>query len=175
MRWWWRRWRARLFLAIACALGLFAVLSGWSDRPGGPAGQDLTGRATVVDGDTLVLAGARIRLEGVDAPESAQTCERGGVVWPCGRDVTLALRQFLQGRAVACTPEGRDRFGRILARCRAGEEDIGAWLVREGLAVAYTRYSWRYLPQEAAARWHGRGLWGGRFDTPEDWRRRNTR
>ena len=86
-----------------------------------------------------------------------------------------ALRAFLRDRPVACTASGHDRYGRVIGRCSVGGEDLGAWLVSEGLAVAYTRYSWRYLPQEARARWEGRGLWGGRFDTPEDWRRQHGR
>ncbi|QYU67944.1 thermonuclease family protein [Leptolyngbya sp. 15MV] len=135
----------------------------------------LTGHAVVTDGDTISLNGQRIRLEGVDAPEAAQRCEREGVPWPCGADATFALQLFLQGRVLRCTDNGRDRYQRILARCWVGEQDLGAWLVREGWAVAYTEYSWRYLPEELAARWDGRGLWAGRFERPADWRRRNAR
>jgi endonuclease YncB( thermonuclease family) len=142
---------------------------------GPPSVAGLAGHAVVIDGDTILLNGQRVRLEGLDAPESAQVCERSGVPWPCGADATLALRLRLEGREVRCADLGRDRFGRILGQCWVGEEDVGAWLVREGWAVAYTRYSWRYLPQEIAARWDGRGLWGGRFENPEDWRRRNPR
>lgn len=135
------------------------------------SGAEIAGPATVVDGDTLTVAGSRIRLHGVDAPEASQVCTRDGLPWRCGADVTEALRQFLRGKQVACTPIERDRFRRIVARCRAGGEDIGAWLVREGLAVAYTDFSWRYLPHEWQARWEGRGLWGGSFETPAAYRR----
>jgi len=136
---------------------------------------DFGGVALVHDADTLTIAGRRVRLDGVDAPESRQMCERSGFAWPCGMDATAALQEFLRGRTVSCTDNGRDQYGRVLAHCWVGEQDIGAWLVREGWAVAYTRYSWRYMPQEVAARWDGRGLWGGRFENPEDWRRRNPR
>jgi endonuclease YncB( thermonuclease family) len=158
-------WRIRLplLLLLALAAGAYALLPG---RP------DLSGPATVVDGDTIALAGERIRLQGVDAPESGQTCRRNGVAWACGRDSTLALRARLDGRMVGCVSQGRDRYGRVLATCRVDGEDIGAWLVREGLAVAYARYSWRYLPQQAQAWWEGRGLWAGSFEAPEDWRAR---
>jgi endonuclease YncB( thermonuclease family) len=160
--------RAPLLLA---GLALVALLA-WLRPEGGPPAQAaLAGYAVVTDGDTLVLNGQRLRLEGVDAPESAQTCERSGVPWPCGADATLALRLFLHGKVLRCEDRGRDRFGRILARCWVGDQDLGAWLVREGWAVAYTDFSWRYLPQEAQARWEGRGLWGGRFERPSDWRR----
>jgi endonuclease YncB( thermonuclease family) len=159
-------------LALAAVLAAGALVSDWSP-PFAPGGRELHGRATVVDGDTLVVAGERIRLDALDAPEAAQTCERDGFAWACGRDVTQALRRRLAGQDVACIGQSRDRYGRLLARCRLDEQDIGAWLVREGLAVAYTRYSWRYLPQQLEARWHGRGLWAGRFDMPEEWRRRH--
>jgi endonuclease YncB( thermonuclease family) len=129
----------------------------------------------VVDADTLVVAGARVRLDAADAPEARQICERGGVAWACGRDAAEALRHFIGGRDVRCERRGRDRFDRVLALCRVGSEDIGAWLVGEGLAVAYTRYSLRYVPQEWLARLRGRGIWGGQFENPEDWRRRHPR
>ncbi|WP_137177341.1 thermonuclease family protein [Roseomonas sp. AR75] len=166
-----RRRRLVLVLVLALLAGAAALVG--LDGPPGSRRADLVGRVRVVDADTLEIAGQRIRLDAADAPELRQDCERGGVTWPCGRDAAEALRQFIGGRELRCEPRGRDRFGRILALCRAGTEDIAAWLVSEGLAVAYTRYSWRYLPQEAVARWHRRGVWGGRFETPEEWRRRN--
>jgi endonuclease YncB( thermonuclease family) len=175
LRWVFWRWRLRLLLGIAAILAAGSLLSDRPDRRPWTGGPELRGRATVVDGDTLVLRGERIRLDGVDAPESAQSCERQGFAWACGRDVTQALRQRLGGREVTCAGEARDRYGRLLARCRVGEEDIGAWLVSEGYAVAYTRYSWRYMPQQLQARISGRGLWAGSFDIPEEWRRRNPR
>jgi endonuclease YncB( thermonuclease family) len=135
----------------------------------GPA--RIIGVAQVVDGDTLTVAGQRIRLHGVDAPEARQMCEREGQPWRCGADATMALRAFLVGREVACTPLDRDRFDRVVARCRAGETDIGAWMVGEGMAVAYAEYSWRYMPEELRARLDKRGLWGSEFDMPAAWRR----
>jgi endonuclease YncB( thermonuclease family) len=162
-----RRFRRPLLLlalaVLAAALGLLAPWWGGTSTIAGPA--------RVVDGDTLEVAGERIRLHGVDAPEARQMCERDGLPWRCGADAAEALRAFLAGRPVACTPLDRDRFGRSVSRCEAGGQDVGAWLVSEGMAVAYTDYSWRYVPQELSARWHGRGLWGGRFVTPAEYRR----
>jgi endonuclease YncB( thermonuclease family) len=167
-----RRLRRGVLPLLLALLGLGAA---WlSDLLPWPAGADLSGPAAVVDGDTLQVEGERVRLMGVDAPESRQSCERDRATWPCGAEATAALRRFLQGREVRCTlEEERDRYGRALGRCRAGEEDIGAWLVRRGLAVAYTDYSYRYLPQELLARWEGQGLWAGSFERPAEWRRRN--
>ncbi|WP_237217031.1 thermonuclease family protein, partial [Falsiroseomonas oryziterrae] len=135
----------------------------------------VSGAARVVDGDTLVLAGTTIRLHGVDAPEARQRCERGGAPWDCGAAATAELQRLTEGQVVRCATLGQDRFDRLLGRCEAGEEDLAAALVRQGLAVAYTRYSWRYLPQELRARWDGAGLWSGRFETPEEWRRQQAR
>lgn len=163
-----RRRRGGLSLLVL-ALAALAAMGALVLPQGG--GAEIRGAATVVDGDTLTVAGSRIRLHGVDAPEASQVCTRDGVPWRCGADVTEALRRFLRGREVACTPVERDRFGRVVARCRAGGEDLAAWLVREGLAVAYTDFSWRYVPQEWQARWEGRGLWAGSFETPAAYRR----
>jgi endonuclease YncB( thermonuclease family) len=159
----------RVGLALVVVLG--AGLALLADLLPSGEGADLAGVARVVDGDTLDLAGQRVRLHGVDAPESRQSCERGGAPWPCGTEATAALRRFLDGREVRCAALDRDRYGRVVARCRAGEEDLGAWLVRRGLAVAYTDFSWRYLPQEWLARWDGQGVWAGPFERPAEWRR----
>lgn len=158
--------RSLIGLVAVVALAALAIL-----RPSGEAEAPVAGPAQVVDGDTLTVAGQRIRLHGVDAPETNQLCERGGEPWRCGADATEALRAFLAGRPVSCTPVDRDRFGRLVAHCAVGGQDLGAWLVGQGLAIAYTDYSWRYVPEELWARWHGRGIWGGRFQPPAEYRR----
>lgn len=175
-----RRSRVRHLMLLGAlilgALGVARLELPWN-RPDltPPARADFGGVALVHDADTLTIAGRRVRLDGVDAPETRQSCERSGFTWPCGVDATVALQGFLRGQALRCTDNGRDQYGRVLAHCWAGEQDVGAWLVREGWAVAYTRYSDRYVAEENAARRDGRGLWGGRFETPEEWRRRNPR
>jgi endonuclease YncB( thermonuclease family) len=156
-------------LAIAAAAALCVMVY---DRMFGPPDRPIfTGAARVVDADTLVVAGERVRLDGLDAPEIAQTCQREGVTWPCGTDAAMALHNHIAGRHVACGVSGRDSYGRMVGQCRTEEGDIGAWLVSEGLALAYTRYSWRYVPEELMARWQRRGMWAGRFERPEEWRR----
>ena len=134
-------------------------------------GRVLSGRARVVDGDSLALAGERIRLHGIDAPESAQTCVAGGARWRCGEQATRGLRERIGGRTVACEERDVDRYGRIVAMCRAGGEDLNAWMVERGFAFAYRRYSRAYVGEEAAARSARRGLWRGDFVAPWDWRR----
>ena len=132
---------------------------------------DLSGRARVIDGDTIEIGGARVRLHGLDAPESAQSCLAGGKRWPCGRRATRALAGLVDGRRTACEQHDRDRYGRIVAVCRQGDRDVNAWLVAEGWALAYRRYSREYVDEESAARAARKGVWRGEFVAPWDWRR----
>ena len=131
----------------------------------------VAGTATVTDGDSLTVASQRIRLFGIDAPESRQTCLAAGKGWRCGRSATRALAERVAGRPVVCTERDRDRYGRVVAVCRAGGEDLSAWMVSQGLALAYRRYSTAYVGQERAAKAARRGLWRGEFVAPWDWRR----
>lgn len=110
---------------------------------------------TVTDGDRLVVDGSRVRLHGIDSPEAYQTCADG---WPAGVMATQALRDLVRGHAVTCEPKSTDRFGRTVAVCRADGVDLGAAMVRAGMAVAFTRFSQDYVSQEAAARAANVGL-----------------
>ena len=136
--------------------------------------QTILGMASVIDGDTIDIHGERIRLHGIDAVESAQPCWRAdGTAWRCGKDAAFALADHLAGKSARCDVLDRDRYGRWVARCRVGDEDIGAWMVAEGWAMAYVKYSTDYVQQEARARDQSRGIWAARFDPPWDWRRRS--
>ena len=136
-----------------------------------PIQTDVAGRARVIDGDTLEVGSVRIRLFGLDAPESAQRCLAGSRRWPCGEKATRALVGRIDGRSVACEERDKDRYGRIVAVCRYGGQDVNAWLVREGWAMAYRRYSSAYAGEEASAKAAKRGVWRGEFVPPWDWRR----
>jgi len=131
----------------------------------------LTGSARVIDGDTLEVRGTRIRLHGIDAPESAQRCRSGGQVWSCGREATRALARHIGSHPVACKERDRDRYGRVVAVCHVGDQDVNAWMVAEGWAFAYRQYSRRYLAEEMAAKAAKRGVWRGDVVPPWDWRR----
>ena len=115
-----------------------------------------TGPARVIDGDTLDVGGVRIRLYGIDAPESKQSCQAGGKRWSCGREATRALAGRIGGRSVSCQERDRDRYGRIVAVCSASGTDLNAWMAVEGWAFAYRRYSNAYVAEES-----GRGQQGG--------------
>lgn len=134
--------------------------------------EPITGRASVTDGDTLVIHGARIRLHGIDAPESAQLCQdAAGKDYRCGQKAALALADHMGQAPITCEPRDTDRYGRTVAVCRKGGEDLSAWMVEQGYATAYQRYSRDYVRVETTARALKRGLWAGTFDPPSDWRR----
>jgi endonuclease YncB( thermonuclease family) len=128
-----------------------------------------------VDGDTIDIQGTRIRLHGIDAPELSQQCRRDGVLYACGEDAKAALGRIIGGVKVACDPRDHDRYGRTIAACVAHGLDVGREMVRQGRAVAYTRYSLAYIIDEVAARAARRALWAGDFENPEDWRRHHDR
>jgi endonuclease YncB( thermonuclease family) len=132
----------------------------------------LTGVASVIDGDTLEIRGQRIRLHGIDAPESRQVCATAeGQRWRCGQQAALSLADRIGRRQVSCTVRDTDRYGRFIAVCHQDGIDLNGWLVREGWAVAYRQYSRDYIRDETEARSARRNIWSGRFDMPWDWRR----
>ena len=132
----------------------------------------LTGVASVIDGDTIEVHGVRIRLFGIDAPESSQLCrDADGRDYRCGQVAALALADKIGRSPVECDDRGRDRYGRTIAVCRSGSIDLNLWLVSTGNAVAYRRYAADYVDDEADARVHRRGVWQGAFVVPELWRR----
>lgn len=120
---------------------------------GGSAKAAISGRAHVVDGDTLRIAGRSIRLHGIDAPEVGQQCTNSPVdSWNCGQEATRELSRKIDGQTISCSARDHDRYGRIVAVCVIDGEDLNAWMVIQGWAVAYTRYSWRYALAELVAR-----------------------
>jgi endonuclease YncB( thermonuclease family) len=137
------------------------------------AAQTISGHAYAIDGDTLDMAGQRIRLFGVDAPESMQTCEKGRTAWACGQEAKRLLAQMVEGRAVSCTAGDRDHYGRIVATCYAGQSDLSGVLVREGLAIALPQFTGDYVAFQARAKQYGLGLWSSNFQTPGDFRQAN--
>lgn len=130
-----------------------------------------SGRAQVIDGDSIKVDGVEIRLKGIDAPELDQSCTRDGRDWPCGREAARQLRFFVRGADVSCIGTVFDKHKRLLAHCRQGDREINRWLVEEGWAVSFDDYP----GAESKARREGRGLWSGRFERPTDWRERNPR
>lgn len=153
---------ARLLCVVGAACLAMAVK---------PATADVSGVAVIIDGDTIDIAGKRIRLHGIDAPESRQNCSLNGYDWRCGESATLALKHEASGRTVVCKGSKRDRYGRTIAVCFLDGVDLNAMMVREGFALAYRRYSKDYVGEEDAARGALKGLWRGSFTEPWKWRR----
>ncbi|CAO4173235.1 thermonuclease family protein [Methylorubrum aminovorans] len=134
--------------------------------------EPFVGRASVIDGDTLDVRGARVRLHGIDAPESAQICkDAAGKDYRCGQAAALALADHIGRRLVTCDPREIDRYGRVVAVCRADAEDLNAWMVGQGHAVAYRRYTEDYANAELTAKALRNGIWAGTFQEPSEWRR----
>lgn len=137
---------------------------------------DVTGVPRVVDGDTLVIGTTKVRLEGIDAPETDQIClDAKGGRWSCGIDARDRLVAHIAGREIACTANGVDAYNRTLGTCRLANEDLNRWMVQEGLALAYVKYSSAYVRAEEDAREHQGGVWKGAFIAPWDWRHRNNK
>jgi endonuclease YncB( thermonuclease family) len=124
----------RTITAALAALIVASIPSAFAD--------DLAGRASVIDGDTLDIHGTRIRLWGIDAPESSQLC-RGddSLQYRCGAKAANDLDAFIASRPVSCIPISLDRYRRTVATCSVGGVDIGEWLVRNGLALDWPQYS----------------------------------
>jgi endonuclease YncB( thermonuclease family) len=132
----------------------------------------IVGRASVIDGDTIEISGTRIRLHGVDAPESAQLCQNVDAKgYRCGQKAALALSDKIGTMNVSCEQRDVDRYQRIVAVCSLNGDDLNAWLVQEGYALAYRQYGSDYISEEDAARKTKRGLWAGSFTPPWDWRK----
>lgn len=137
-----------------------------------PAAEPITGRASVTDGDTVVIHGTRIYLYGIDAPESVQICQDASEKdYRCGQQAALALADRIGEAPITCEPRDTDRYGRTVAICRKGDEDLNAWMVSEGHAVAFRRFTTDYVKQEEQARAARRGIWAGTFTEPSEYRR----
>lgn len=136
-----------------------------------PSTDSIIGQASVIDGDTLEIHGTRIRLHGVDAPESNQLCMIQSSKSRCGQRASLALSDKIGGGVVSCTPRDMDRYGRVVAVCHAHGEDLNGWMVASGWAMAYRDYSADYVQQEQRATAAKVGIWQGEFVPPWDWRR----
>jgi len=160
------QWRSLPALFISATLLLSVVFSPLQARA-----DDITGPAKVVDGDTLRIDGIRVRLHGIDAPESRQVCGSSGENWACGHMATLRLQDMTDGQSVTCKGSKQDRYGRKIAVCYVGDLDLNARMVRSGWALAYRRYAKDYIDEEEQAQAESVGMWRGPFDKPWSWRR----
>ena len=135
---------------------------------------ELSGVPRIVDGDTLAIGAIKVRLEGIDAPETDQLClSASGNRWACGVDARDKLAAHIAGRSISCSSSGSDAYHRTLGTCFLVAENLNAWIVQQGWALAYVQYSSAYVRDESDARAGRHGLWQGGFIAPWDWRHRN--
>ena len=138
----------------------------------GHSDQITTGHPRVIHGDTVSVDGERIRVHGIDAPEQKQFCTYNRNKWPCGRESTNALRLIISDNTIECHGKKRDRYQRLIAVCFLRHIDLNAYMVRNGWALAYRRYSKDYISEELEAKVSSSGMWRGDFIPPWDWRKR---
>ena len=133
-----------------------------------------TSSLRVVDGDTIVLNSKKIRLHGIDSPETKQKClNEKNIEYFCGLQATNELKNIIGKYEVSCIRKDKDRYGRLISVCYVNGEDINALLVERGWALAYRKYSKDYVHQENQARINNLGLWSGKFTLPWEWRNKN--
>ena len=136
----------------------------------------------VIDGDTIKINGIKIRLFGIDAPEENQICKKNWLSinfftftknYYCGKVSTTKLKKFISNKQVKCIGNQLDKYNRLIAICYLENKDMNMWLVRNGLAVSYKKYSTKYSYQEKMAQKEKIGLWQGKFDMPWEWRKKS--
>jgi endonuclease YncB( thermonuclease family) len=125
----------------------------------------------IIDGDTIHLDGEKIRFTGIDTPELKQTCVNAGVKDNCGITAKQILIDKIGDNIVECISEGKDQYKRILAECFVNNESLSSYLVRNGYAFAYRRYSKKFVLDEDYARINKFGMWSMEFDYPWDYRK----
>ena len=126
---------------------------------------------TVTDGDTIRMGDERIRFSGIDAPEIKQTCIHKELEFYCGEFSKNLLIEKIADQEVNCIRESKDQYGRTLAECFVGKESLSSYLVREGYAFAYRKYSDKFIADEEYAQSKGNGMWSMEFLFPWDYRR----
>ena len=135
--------------------------------------ETITGHVMVIDADTLKIGKNRIRLLGIDAPETKQTCFIKNEEWECGKQATIALKKLINSNIVRCETTGKDQYKRYIAECYVINKNINQWLVQNGWAIAYRYYSKKFVDDEKIARINKLGIWQGNFIEPYLYRKKN--
>ncbi len=147
--------------------------------------EEISGIPKIVDGDTVHIDNYKFRLEGIDAPEMRQQCKKESFKisffigftfykdYSCGRVSKEKLITKIDTTEIKCISSSKDRYKRYIATCYKGKTNLNQWMVRNGFAIAYRRYSQTYVPDEEFAKENKLGLWKGKFMEPEKWRKLN--
>jgi endonuclease YncB( thermonuclease family) len=133
----------------------------------------IIGNARVIDGDTININNNKIRLHGIDAPETKQTCKLDSVDWFCGKQSTEELKKIINDQSVECTVSDIDIYNRYVAICLVNELNLNQWMVKNGWAIAYRYYSTDYIIEEKYARDNKLGIWKSEFLKPYQYLKNN--
>ena len=125
----------------------------------------------IVDGDTIILNGEKIRFLGIDTPELKQTCWQDQEEVECGKLAKLLLVNKIGNKTPECISEGKDVYKRTLAECFINGESLSSFLVRSGYAFAYRKYSKKFIKDEEFAKTNKIGMWSMKFQFPWDFRK----
>ena len=142
----------------------------------------ISGIAKVIDGDTIRIEKSKIRFFGIDAPERKQLCQKTWLSilffsfdkdYSCGEVSTKKLKNKINNKFVVCKSNNKDKYNRFIAECYKDKTNINKWMVSNGYAVAYRKYSKKFVSQENIAKKKKLGLWVGTFEMPWEWRKKN--
>ena len=143
--------------------------------------KEISGNAQIIDGDTIKINSKKIRLHGIDAPELKQMCKKPYLTiifftftkdYPCGKISTQKLQKKINNKVITCKILDIDRYKRLIGECYKRNLNLNSWLVSNGYAVAYRKYSKKYISNEINAKNEKKGLWQGKFEMPWDFRRK---
>ena len=171
--------KTNLFLVINICL-IFFLLS-YNDVKSEEV-KIISGIAKVTDGDTILIEGKKIRFFGIDAPEKKQQCKKPLLTisfisfskdYPCGQISTDKLKKKINNKLLICKQTNKDKYKRYIAECFKDKTNVNAWMVKNGYAVAYRKYSRKFVSQEIFAKKEKLGLWSGTFMMPWDYRKNN--
>lgn len=136
------------------------------------AATEFSGLVRVIDGDTIEVVNTRVRIHGIDAPETDQTCKtEQGITWKCGHWVGDQVTAMFGGKQATCEAVTVDRYNRVVARCHVQGQDMGHEIVSAGLAFAYRKYAQDYVLAEKTAAVRDVGLHASRVQSPSQFRK----
>ena len=133
----------------------------------------INGKPRIIDGDTIHIKSNKIRLHGIDAPETKQTCKIDNEEWYCGKQSTKELKKLINKQNVECVINDVDVYNRYIAICYVDEININQWMVKNGWAIAYRYYSKDYINEEEYANNNKLGIWKSKFIEPYLFRKKN--
>ena len=155
--------RIKVFLLISICL-IFFLINSFDVK---------SNKVKVVDGDTIHLNREKIRFSGIDTPEIKQLCKKNNEVIKCGILAKELLINRIGKNKIKCFNEGVDQYKRILAECFVNNESLSKYLVREGFAFAYRKYSTKFIEDENFAKKNKKGMWAMKFEFPWEYRKKN--